>query len=86
MKSRPQVRTFGTTVRKIMASPYFALGAADQRAGRGYASDYETWITNSQWDYERGRAWAALTPRSVKLRLDGKLNPHALGYWRDDIL
>jgi hypothetical protein len=84
MKS--QVATFPTTVEEIMSSPYFGLGAADQRAGRGYAHDYETWKTRDQWNYERGRAWAVLAPRAVKLRLNGKLNPRALRYCRTDML
>jgi hypothetical protein len=86
MGSGKQVATFPTTVEEIMASPYFALGAADQRAGRGYRSAYATWKINDQWDYERGRAWAVLAPRSVELRCDGKLNPTAIRWFRKDIL
>jgi hypothetical protein len=75
-----QVPTFLTTVEEIMASPYFVLGAADQRAGRGYRSAYTTWSVNNLWNYERGRAWAVLAPRSVALKRDGKLNPAAIDH------
>jgi hypothetical protein len=85
MKSVEQVTTVPVTIESIMCSPYFALGAADQRAGRGYRGDYATWCTNDQWNYERGRTWAVLTPRSVALRCNGKLNRAAVR-WYEDIL
>jgi hypothetical protein len=85
--ARKQTSTIPTTIEAIMGSPYFGLGAADQRAGRGFPADYEVWRGNNQWSYERGRAWAVLAPRSVKLRLDdGRLNPRAVAHWSDDIL
>jgi hypothetical protein len=81
-----QVPTSGTTIEAVMSSPYFALGVADQRAGRGYRSAYATWEGNAQWDYERGRAWAVLAPRSVALKRDGELNPVAVAYFHADII
>jgi hypothetical protein len=80
LKSRAQADTVSVTVEKVMVSPYFELGATDRRAGRGYPDKYETWDGNDQWSYERGRMWAVLAPRSVKLRLGGKLNPQAFMY------
>jgi hypothetical protein len=77
---------FRDPIEAIMASPYFALGAADLRAGRGYRDAYSTWHTNDCWDYERGRAWAVSAPRSVKLRHNGKLNPAAIMWFHEDIL
>jgi hypothetical protein len=81
-----QVPTSGTTIEEVMSSPYFALGVADQRAGRGHRSAFATWGIDDQWNYERGRAWAVLAPRSVALKLDGKLNPKALVYFHKDII
>jgi hypothetical protein len=86
MGSGKQVATFPTTVEEIMASPHFTLGVADQRAGRGYRSAYATWGGDEQWNYERGRCWAVLAPRSVELRRNGKLNPAAIRWFHEDIL
>jgi hypothetical protein len=76
-----QIPTRPTTRAEIMSGPTFALGAADARAGRPYHRDYDLWDTNGQWVYERGRMWAAGAPRDLPLRLGGKLNPAALGYY-----
>jgi hypothetical protein len=81
-----QIPNSWTTVEEIMSSPYFALGVADQRAGRGFHGAYATWRTNDQWDYERGRAWAVSAPRSVALRHGDKLNPVALDWYHEDII
>jgi hypothetical protein len=81
-----QVPTTLTTAEEIMMSPYFALGAADQWAGRGYRSTYATWQGNDQWNYERGRAWAVVAPRSVALKRDGKLNPAAIKWFYEAVL
>jgi len=81
-----QVPIVPTTAEEIMASPYFALGAADQRAGRGFRSTYATWEGNDQWNYERGRAWAVLAPRSVTLKRDGKLTAEARRWFTNEIL
>jgi hypothetical protein len=81
-----QVPTSLTTIEEVMSSPYFVLGAADQRAGRGYRDAYATWKGGDQWNYERGRAWAVLAPRSVALKRDGKLNPAAVVYFHKDII
>jgi hypothetical protein len=86
MKSFGQVPVVPVTIAEIMSAPHFALGAADQRAGRGYRDDYETWGVNDQWGYERGRSWAIRAPRSVELRRNGKLNPAAIRWWHEDIL
>jgi hypothetical protein len=74
-----QVPTRLTTVEEIMSSPMFALGVADTRAGRGYAADYELWLdSNLRWDYERGRQWAQLAPRHIKLKVGGKITAEAV--------
>jgi len=74
-----QVATIPVTVERIMRDPAFALGAADVRAGLPFRRQYDRWDTNTQWNYERGRAWALLAPRHVKIRgRDGKLSSAAV--------
>jgi hypothetical protein len=77
-----QVHTRPVTVHWIMSQPTFALGAADARAGRDTHRDYDLWDTNGQWNYERGRAWATLTPRHVQLRRAGKITSEALAWFK----
>jgi len=78
-----QVNQVPTTAERIMRDPAFALGAADLRAGLSFRRQYDRWDTNTQWNYERGRAWALLAPRHIKLRgRDGKLNPNAVEWFR----
>jgi len=74
-----QIATIPVTVERIMRDPAFALGAADVRAGLPFRRQYDRWDTNTQWNYERGRAWALLAPRHVKIRgRDGKLSSAAV--------
>ncbi len=86
---RDQVPTRSVSARSIMSQPTFALGAGDVRAGRGTHRDYDLWDTTGQWNYERGRAWATLTPRHVQLRRVGKITSEALAWFKccgDDII
>jgi hypothetical protein len=79
LRDGDQIPTQVTTAAEIMASRTFALGVEDVRAGRGFCPDYDTWRdTNDRWAYERGRQWAQLAPRSVLLKVDGKITPQAL--------
>jgi hypothetical protein len=75
-----QEPTQEATLEWVMNKPEFALGVLDQRAGRGYRAAYATWGVNEQWNYERGRAWATVAPRSVPLKVGKRLNPAALKY------
>ena len=77
-----QVPTRPVSARWVMSQPTFALGAADARAGRSIHRDYDLWDTDGQWNYERGRAWATLTPRHVQLRHAGKITSEALTWFR----
>jgi hypothetical protein len=46
-------------------------------------------IPTAQWNYERGRAWATLTPHHVQLRRAGKITSEALAWFKscgDDII
>lgn len=76
-----QEETIPVSVAWIMRRPTFALGVADARAGRRYHRDYDLWDTNDQWSYERGRAWALLTPRNVALTRSGRLTTEALAWF-----
>jgi hypothetical protein len=74
-----QVSTCLTTIAKVMASPYFALGVVDARAKRGYRADYDTWgDTNHRWNYDRGRLWATLAPKTIPLKRNGKITKEAI--------
>jgi len=86
-KSKQQVPTSPTTIEEIMATREFALGVIDGRAGRGYRSTYATWKPKDQWNYERGRAWAAVAPRAVVLlKRNGELTAEAKRWFIDDII
>ena len=77
--SRQQVPTESTTIERIMASPRFEQGVDDVRAGRGYPPDYDAWAASDKlWAYERGRQWARVTPRHVKLKVAGKVTKQAI--------
>ena len=81
-----QIPTIPTTAAWIMSQPQFALGVADARAGWGFHPAYDTWGTDAQWQYERGRQWARLTPTSVALKRNGKISAQALAWFeRADI-
>jgi hypothetical protein len=77
-----QIPTRPTSTVWIMSQPSFALGVADVRAGRGTRRDYDLWDTDAQWNYERGRAWATLTPRHVQLRRAGEITSEALAWFK----
>jgi hypothetical protein len=76
-----QIPTHVTTIEEIMSSHSFALGVADVRAGRPVHRDYDKWHTNDQWNYERGRCWARLTPRHIQLKRNGKITREAIRYF-----
>jgi arylsulfatase A-like enzyme len=76
-----QAPTRITTIDEIMSDPAFELGVADVRAGRGFRPDYDLWPHgNHQWSYERGRQWATVTPRNIRLKRNGKVT-EAAEYW-----
>jgi len=74
--------TSPTTIEEVMADPKFGLGVADARAGRGHHPAFDRWTGNEQWNYERGRHWATLTPRTVALKLSGKVTAEAVQWFR----
>ena len=76
-----QVPTSPVTVEWIMRQPTFLLGVADARANRSYHCHYDHWDTNGQWNYERGRMWGVVVPRSVPLKSSGKIAPEAIAWF-----
>jgi hypothetical protein len=80
-----EVPTVPTTIRAIMSAPEFALGVADARAGRPYRPGYESWDAGRQEDYERGRQWARVAPRSVTLKERGRVTAAAMRWYTRDI-
>ncbi|HEY5378695.1 MAG TPA: hypothetical protein VIJ78_04070 [Pseudolabrys sp.] len=62
----------------------FTAGVTDFRAGKAPRFD----VTEPQWrhwEYERGRLWATIAPRSLLLTLAGRLNPKAIDlFWAHD--
>jgi hypothetical protein len=84
-----QFKTQRTTIVKIMKDSAFALGVYEYRAGLPLRDDRRRRTMDSyveQWNYERGRAWAAVAPRTMPLIINGKLNPAAIRIARDAVL
>jgi hypothetical protein len=48
------------------------------RAGRPYRAGYDTWDGDEQWGYDRGRLWAALAPKSIQLKRNGRVTREAM--------
>ena len=80
---------YPVTTATIMQTADFARGVSDKRNGRPPAYDTYNFYNgeadkvaeakiNGLWNYERGRQWACLAPRTMPLRIDGKLNPKAV--------
>lgn len=63
------------TVRGLLRDKFFLRGYADVTKNRGWSDEYDQWYTGDQWQYERGRQFAAATggklPPKVKT-LSGK--------------
>ena len=89
LREGDQIPTRPTTIAAIMGRVTFGLGVADVRNGRGFHPDFDLWRGNDQWSYERGRAWATVTPRNVPLKINGKINADAVAWFArngDEIL
>ena len=67
---------------EVMRTRDFQLGFEDVRAGRSARFDIFA-DTNRAWNYERGRQFATIAPLSVRLRINGELNPRALSLFED---
>jgi|AmaraimetFIIA100_FD_contig_101_154468_length_654_multi_3_in_0_out_0_1 hypothetical protein len=73
-----RVPTRPVSVRWIMTDPAFEAGARDIRAKRGFPADFDTWPTNTAWNYEQGRARAQRVSASVALKRDGRVTVEAV--------
>jgi hypothetical protein len=87
-----QIPTRLISIQKIMGSEAFGRGFDDARAGRPFDDFYGSHSgktkerINRAWNYERGRQFAILAPRSMKLRIKGELNARAIQlYGSEDI-
>ena len=53
------------TTRGLFRDKYFLRGYADVAKSRGWDTDYDKWYTGAQWNYERGRQYAAATANKL---------------------
>jgi hypothetical protein len=86
-----QVPTSPASLHKIMRDSAFALGVQDYRAGLPLRDlhrkcNLSSYDIDQQWNYERGRAWAVVAPRTMPVRINGKLNPAAVKIARRAVL
>jgi hypothetical protein len=84
ISDRDQVETEQIGASYFIESRDFARGVEDVRAGRPPRFDAYAWdqggapATDRQWAYEKGRQFATIAPRTMPLRIKGKLNLDAL--------
>ena len=84
ISDRDQVETEQIGASYFLESRDFARGVEDVRARRPPRFDDYAWdqggmpATDRQWAYEKGRQFATIAPRSMPLRIKGKLNLDAL--------
>lgn len=76
-----QIPTATVSIETIMQSPLFEAGVRDARAGRGFPLNYDE-LDDPLWAYERGRQWAGLVPRSVPVKVNGKVTREAIAWFR----
>lgn len=72
-----QVKTKTSKIATVMGSHFFMRGVKDYLAGRGFDPEYDEWpykrepkYSSAQWNYERGRQYAAATNGEI---------PHKVG-------
>lgn len=49
------------TTRGLFRDKYFLRGFTDVTKNRGWDTEYDKWYAGAQWNYERGRQFAAAT-------------------------
>jgi hypothetical protein len=59
-----------------MASAAFAHGVADVRADR--RADFDVRNGSDAWEYERGRQWAVIAPKTMPIKVGRRINPKAI--------
>jgi hypothetical protein len=89
-REKQQTKTRPTTTVRIMSSREFAIGFAHARAGKAFdwkvgsdGKDSDRSAAGRAWDYERGRIFGRLAPRSMRLTINGQLNPAAVALFDD---
>lgn len=65
-----EVRTI--TVRYLAKNKEFNMGYADYKRGV-WSKDYDKWSTGDQWQYERGRQYAAAGGPAIKCQTDARV-------------
>jgi hypothetical protein len=71
-----------TTIEAVMRSAAFKRGVADKRANRPLPEQ----PPDDDWDYERGRLWASIAPRTMPVTLNGRLHKPAVALFRKAIV
>jgi hypothetical protein len=75
-----QVETVGVTIKEIIRSRSFQTGVAEVRAGRPPRFDRD------DWDYERGRQFGIVAPRSLQVMIGRRVNPRAVTIFLMNVL
>jgi hypothetical protein len=75
-----QVETVDFPVKKIIRSRAFQMGVAEARAGRPPRFDLDN------WNYERGRQFGIVAPRSLSPMIGSRVNPRAVVIFMRHIL
>jgi hypothetical protein len=81
----PQLPTTATTIESVMRSAAFKRGVADVRLNRPPSFDSDHQSEDSEWDYERGRLWAIIAPRTMPITQSGRLHKPAVALFRKAI-
>jgi hypothetical protein len=80
VKVRAQADSHCVSFKTIMRTAAFRHGVNDVRKGRAPRFDAE-W-GDDIWDYEKGRQFGIISPRSMAIVIDGQLNPEAVDFFR----
>jgi hypothetical protein len=73
-----QLPVIAISIERVMRSAAFRRGVDEVRAGKAphfLDNDEET---DNTWQYERGRQFAVIAPRSMPILIERKLNPKAV--------
>lgn len=78
-----QADTRAVSTRTIMLSIAFRWGCNDYRAQRPFRDDLPP---NWDWNYERGRQFAAVAPRNMPIKVNGRLNADAVAIFEREAI
>lgn len=74
-----QVDLVDLTIPTIMRRAKFKAGVEDVRGGM--PGRFDKFADDPFWAYERGRQFATVAPRSMAIKIGGKLNPKAVALY-----